>query len=138
MTAPDVRVIAGTGAEARRSGAAGRGVDVATLITRLEGVLASVDLDCGCRDKLQGALARFSALEQRRSLRRGLHDARDQRDRIAAILGFLAELDQIAETEPDRSVFEEIALLFEEIAASATAGAAAIRELRARTPDDGG
>lgn len=130
MTAPDLRAIAGTNTPARAARAANRAAEIATLVARLQGVLSSVDFDCRCREKLEGALERFSALEQRRTLRRGLAEARDQRDRIAAILSFLSELDQIAETEPDRSVFEEIALLFDEISISAAAGAAAIRELR--------
>ena len=135
MAAPDLRAIAGAATAERALPPANRAVEIATLVSRLQGVLSSVDFDCTCREKLEGALERFSALEQRRSLRRGLAEARDQRDRIAAILSFLSELDQVAETEPDRSVFEEMALLFEEIGASAAAGAAAIREPRTTASD---
>lgn len=61
--------------------------------------------------------------------RRRLAAARDHKERIFALLAFLSELDTLTEAESDRSVFEELALLFIEIASSAEAGAAALREL---------
>ncbi|WP_244607336.1 hypothetical protein [Bosea sp. CS1GBMeth4] len=102
---------------------------VSDLIVRLRRVLRPEDLDCTCREALDGALDRFDRLERRREARRRLAAARDHKDRIAALLSFLAELDTLTEAETDRSVFEEMALLLVEIARSAEAGAAALREL---------
>ena len=103
--------------------------DTADLIGRLQAVLMRVDLDCQCRESLSEAIDRFSALEQRRLSRRSLAEARDRKDRIIAILAFLSELDQVTEGERDRTVFEEMALLFLEIANCANAGAAALRAI---------
>lgn len=103
--------------------------DTANLIERLRRVLLFSDLDCRCRDTLAAALDRFSTLEQRRLSRQGLAYARDHKDRIAAILTLLSELDQMTEGEQDRSVFEEMALLFVEISSSAKAGAAVLRAI---------
>lgn len=99
------------------------------LIDRLRRVLRPEDLHCTCKETLDGALERFDQLERRREARRWLAAARDDRDRIAALLRFLSELDSLTEAESDRSVFEELALLFNEIARSAEAGAAALRSL---------
>jgi hypothetical protein len=97
-------------------------------IDRFRRVLTDVSLDCECRTKLDGVFDRFTAFERRRRLRSGLQQARHHRDTIASQLSFLAELDEITEGEDDRTVFEEIALLFDEIAAVAVNAAAAIRE----------
>ena len=99
------------------------------LIGRLRRVLRPEELNCTCRETLDGALDRFDQLERRREWRRQLTTARDHKERISALLVFLSELDALSEVENDRSVFEELALLFIEIARSAEAGAAALREL---------
>lgn len=106
--------------------------NAANLIERLRRTLLFSDLDCRCRDTLAAALDRFGALERRRLSRQGLSYARDHKDRIAAILTLLSELDQMTEGEQDRSVFEEMALLFLEIASSADAGAAVLRAIEDR------
>lgn len=109
-----------------------RGASAATgseLIGRLRRVLRPEQLNCACRETLDGALERFDRLERRRESRQQLAAARDHKGRIAALLSFLSDLDLLAEAESDRSVFEELALLFVEIARSAEAGAAALREL---------
>lgn len=103
--------------------------DAASLIERLSHVLLFSGLDCRCRETLAAALDRFGTLERRRLSRRGLAQARDHKDRIIAILSLLSELDQVTESEQDRSVFEEMALLFIEIANSAQAGAVALRAI---------
>jgi hypothetical protein len=102
------------------------------LIERLRHVLLFSGLDCRCRETLALALDRFSTLERRRLSRRGLEQAREHKDRITAILSLLSELDQVTEGEQDRSVFEEMALLFIEIANSAQAGATALRAIEER------
>lgn len=101
------------------------------LLSRLSAILTRLDIDCSCRETLNGAIDRFARLEVRRIARRRLAEARDCKDRIGAILHLLSELDQITEGESDRSVFGEMALLFDEIAASAAAGAAALRRIEA-------
>lgn len=103
--------------------------DAMDLINRLRTVLLRVDIDCGSRDSLSDALDRFAALEKRRLTRHKLAEARDLRNRIGAILTFLSELDQVSEGERDRSVFEEMALLFIEIVSCAITAAAALRGL---------
>jgi len=101
--------------------------ETADLVSRLQRVLASVDLDCGCRKTLEGALNRFTSLEYRRQKRKALATALEQKDQIIARLAFLAELDEITERESDQTVFEEMALLFDEIGESAANAAIAIR-----------
>jgi hypothetical protein len=103
--------------------------NAANLIERLQRTLLFSDLDCHCRDTLAVALDRFSVLERRRLSRQGLSYARDHKDRIVAILTLLSELGQMTEGEQDRSVFEEMALFFLEIAGSAQAGAAMLRAI---------
>lgn len=106
-----------------------RNCETLDLIARLQVVLTRADLACGCRELLTGALDRFTDLETRRLSRRSLVRARDHKDRIAAILALLSELNQLTESEPDRTVFVEMALLFDEIGHSAAAAAAALRDI---------
>jgi hypothetical protein len=97
------------------------------LVSRLRRVLAAVDLDCGCRTTLDGVLNRFTSLEYRRQMRQALASAREQKDQIIARVAFLAELDEITIRESDQTVFEEMALLFDEIGAAAAEASNAIR-----------
>jgi hypothetical protein len=83
----------------------------------------TLDLDCRCRGKLDAALERFEALENRRQLRGLILDARHQAERIGALLELVGELDTVSTDEADLSVFKEIALLFEDIKAAAMRGA---------------
>jgi hypothetical protein len=99
------------------------------IVSRLAIVIRNTKLDCECKSKLDDALARFAALEQRRMARRHLSSARSQRERIEAFLGFLRELDDMGATEPDHSVLEEIAILFDDIANAAREGAYSMRKL---------
>jgi hypothetical protein len=110
--------------------------DAGDLVSRLRRDLSAIEIDCACRTTLDSALDRFSAHEQRRRLHMGLDDACRHRDWIAAQLAFLAELDEITERESDSTVFEEMALLFDEIVAAAGAAALAIREAAARPASD--
>lgn len=99
------------------------------LSLRLHRVLSSAQLDCECRTKLDQALDRFSVLENRRQLRSGLNEARHRRNLIADQLAYLADIDEITETESDLSVFKEMALLFDEIANQADKAADVLREI---------
>jgi hypothetical protein len=93
------------------------------LLTRVRAVMDTLDLDCRCRGKLDAALERFEALESRRQLRGLILDARHQAERIGALLELVGELDTVSTDEADLSVFQEIALLFEDIKAAAMRGA---------------
>jgi hypothetical protein len=93
------------------------------LLTRVRAVVGALDLDCRCRGKVDAALERFESLEMRRQLRGLILDARHQAERIAALLELVGELDTLTTDEADLSVFDEIALLFEDIKAAAARGA---------------
>lgn len=99
------------------------------LVSRLRRVLLAVDLDCQCRRSLEDALDRFTSLECRRQRRKALADAREHRDRIIARLAFLAELDEVTEGEADVTIFEEMAILFDEIGDASAGAANAIRSI---------
>ncbi len=107
-----------------------------SVVRRIKTVIAGVDLDCECRARLDEALTRFTALEQRRVQREHLVRARQHRERIEAIVDLLREVDELAAAEPDRSVYTELALLFDEVAATAGEGALCMRSL-AILPADG-
>lgn len=111
--------IVGSGAPVTDQGSAGS----SELLTRVRTVVRALDLDCTCRGKVDAALQRFEALETRRQRRGLILDARHQAERIAALLELVGELDTLTTDESDLSVFEEIALLFEDIKAAASRGA---------------
>jgi hypothetical protein len=99
------------------------------LVERLSNLLDGVDLDCACRARLDDALTRFTDLERLRERRQLLADARHQVVRIGALLDFLKELDELGFNEADRTVFAEVAQLFEDVAEAARQGAADARRL---------
>lgn len=103
----------------------------AALMRRISTLIDGVARNCACRKQLNQALASFSALEHRRMLHKHLAHARQQRERIKAILDFLQEIDELVPSEPDQSVHTELALLFEEVAAIAAEGAASMHRLAA-------
>ena len=110
----------------------------ATVVRRIRKLIENVGFDCSCRTQLDEALARFTTLEDRRMQRQQLVRARQQRERIRAILDFLQEIDDLLPSEPDASVYTELALLFEEVAAVAGEGAASMHRLAAlRQESDG-
>jgi hypothetical protein len=93
------------------------------LMDRVRAVLKPLELDCRCRSKLNDALERFEFLENRRQVRALILDARNQAERIDALLEFISELDTVGVDEPDLGVFDEIAFLFADIGLAATCGA---------------
>lgn len=99
------------------------------LVSRLRRILSAAELDCACHVTIEGALNRFTALERRRQMRKALAAAREQKDQIIARLAFLAEVDEITESNPDRALFAEVAALFDEIGAAAAEAAKAIRSI---------
>lgn len=78
---------------------------------------------CGCQGDLHAALQRFSAHEQVLERQRRLVEARNARDVICGLLDLLVEIDEIDATEPDKSAFHELHLLFRDIEAAASRGA---------------
>ncbi len=111
------------------------------LVERLRIVITRSNMDGHCREMLCSAFDRFLALEARRLSKRLLTRVRDQKTRITAILSLLSELDHLSEDETDRSVFVEMALLFDEVSLTAAAGSAALREIervKADFPPDEG
>ncbi|MCZ8546519.1 hypothetical protein OOJ09_20215 [Mesorhizobium qingshengii] len=96
---------------------------------RLAILIKDAQLDCKCHSRLDEMLARFAALEIRRTAREHLANARSQRERIEAILFFLQDLDEMGATERDRSVYLDVALLFDDIANTAKEGAFSMRQL---------
>jgi hypothetical protein len=103
--------------------------DSLDLARRMRAVLSGANLDGHCLEMLRSAFDRFLDLETRRMSKRLLTGVRHQKQRIAALLGLLSDLDQITETETDHTVFVEMALLFEEISRTATVAAASLREV---------
>ena len=103
------------------------------LTRRIRNVISTVALDCDCRKRVNDALQRFAAQEKSRHDRRCLSDARLQRASIAALVELLGELEDISWQEADRSVFSELAGIFDDIARRAALGSAAMRMI---TPDE--
>lgn len=100
------------------------------LVTRIRAVIGTVALDCDCRQRVTDALGRFIDMEQQRETRRHLLSSRQHRAAIAALVELLAELEEVSWQEADRSVFAELAHLFEDIAAHALRGAEDLRLLQ--------
>lgn len=96
------------------------------LTRRIRNLIGTVALDCDCRQRVNDALQRFVAQEQARQDRRCLMDARQQRASIAALVELLGELEEVSWQEGDRSVFAELAHIFDDIARMATLGSAAM------------
>jgi hypothetical protein len=99
------------------------------IVSRLARIIRDTPLDCECLPELDQTLVRFMALEHRRMAHRSLVDACTQRERIKALLVFLGELDELGSSEPDQSVYLEMAYLFDDIANAARHGADLMRQL---------
>lgn len=99
------------------------------LIERIRNIVESAALDCDCRNRVDEALERFVEMEQQRETRRHLLSSRQHRAAIAALVDLLAELEEIGWQEMDRTVFSELAHLFEDIAQHALSGAQQLRQM---------
>lgn len=98
-------------------------------VSRVANLIDTIAPDCGCRGRLTDALHNFAELERRRRARRHLADARGQRDAIVSLIDLLRELDEFYAGEGDRTVYEEAAMLFDDIAAAAIKGARDLRRM---------
>ena len=103
--------------------------EMANAVARLSGLIKQARLDCECRSELDETLSRFATLEIGAAARERLTNARHQRAHIETILLFLQDLDEIGVAEGDRSVYLDLALLFDDIATIAKAGALSMRQL---------
>jgi hypothetical protein len=97
------------------------------LVGRIRSLIATVALDCDCRQRVNEALGRFVKMEGQREARRHLLSSRHHRSAIAALAELLAELETVSWQETDRSVFAEFAHLFDDIAQHALRGAQDLR-----------
>jgi hypothetical protein len=100
--------------------------DAGHLTQRIRNLIGTVALDCDCRQRVNDALQRFAAQEQHRHDRQCLLDARQHRASIAALVDLLGELEDVTWQEGDRSVFAELAHIFDDIARMAAQGSAAM------------
>lgn len=103
-------------------------VEIGT-VNRVANLINTIAPDCGCRGRLTAALHNFADLERRRRALRHLDNARSQRDAIVSIVELLRELDEFYAGEGDKAVYEETAMLFDDIAAVAVMGARSLRRL---------
>lgn len=90
---------------------------------RLRRGIAEAGLDCGCQEAANDMLDRAGVEERLIRRAEGLAEARKMRDAIVLVLALLGELDDLMPDEPDRSVFHEIAGLFQDVADFAAHGA---------------
>ena len=98
-------------------------------VSRMANLIDTIAPDCGCRGRLTDALHNFADLERRRRARRHLAGARSQRDAIVSLIDLLRELDEFYAGEGDRTVYEEAAMLFDDIAAAAIKGGRDLRRM---------
>ncbi len=104
------------------------------LTQRIRNLIGTVALDCDCRQRVNDALQRFASQERHRQDRRCLADARQQRASIAALVDLLGELEEVNWQEGDRSVFGELANIFDDIARMAAQGSAAMQMISRGEP----
>ena len=109
----------------RRSGSRPDAPD--SVITRFRRGLSEANLECCCPDVAEQILNRVDAEMGRLRRADGMADARKMRDAIVLVLSLLDELDELAPEEPDRTVFQEIAGLFRDVADFASFGSDAMR-----------
>ncbi|EXL07943.1 MAG: hypothetical protein WBA88_27095 [Pseudaminobacter sp.] len=107
-------------------------IDMA-IVARLTAEIREAPLDCECKPKLDETLAHFTVLERRRTIHKHLLDARHCREQIETMIYYLNDLDELGPAEQDRSVYVDIALLFDDIARIAHEGAYSMRQLSEAT-----
>lgn len=99
------------------------------IVARLTAEIKEAPLDCECKPKLDETLAHFAVLERQRTVYKHFLDARNRREQIETMLYYLNDLDELGPTEQDRSVYVDIALLFDDIAKIAHEGANSMRQM---------
>lgn len=99
------------------------------IVARLTAEIKEAPLDCECKPKLEETLAHFTVHERQHTVLKHFLDARYRREQIETMLYYLNDLDELGPTEQDRSVYVDIALLFDDIAKIAHEGAYSMRQL---------
>ena len=102
------------------------------VVERLRRGIAAAGLDCRCEALATAVLDEAGAEEERLRRARGLEDARKMRDAIVIVLTLLGELDSLDPDEPDRTVFHEIASLFQDVEDFAAHGVVSARRAAGR------
>ena len=110
--------------------------DAGHLTQRIRNLIGTVALDCDCRQRVNDALLRFVEQEKSRHARRCLLDARQHRASIGALVELLGELEEVSWQEGDRSVFSELAHIFDDIARLASLGSAAMQLISSDGDDE--
>lgn len=100
-------------------------------VNRVANLIATIAPDCSCRSRLTAALHNFADLERRRQALRHLEDARSQRDAVVSLIELLRELDEFYAGDGDKAVYEEAAMLFDDILGAAATGGRSLRRLAA-------
>jgi hypothetical protein len=109
-----------------------------SLVLMMKRELADRNLACQCRDRLEGVLEELAGRHRVRRASEALERARILRDNIRRLLALLGEIDDYGPQEPDLSAFREAADLFGDIAHTASAAAAAMREAAANLAPESG
>ena len=92
-------------------------------------ILAGIKFDCACREQLDTALARYSKFSDLRRRKLALAGARERALRISGLLDLLKDLDNLPVSEPDHSVFKEMADLFRDVVVAASEAETLLRSI---------
>lgn len=103
--------------------------ETSRLTDRLHALIATAAPDCDCLGKVDTVLQDFVDQEQQRMDRLHLVEARQHRAAVSALVDLLGDIEELSSAESDRSVFIEMAHLFDDIALQARLGADALRRL---------
>lgn len=100
-----------------------------TATNRIRNVLANIELDCSCKERLDEALDRYDTLDRKREYRRYLLDARLQKEKIESLIVFLEELDRHNSETPDIALFSDFECIFTDIRNAAEEGISASKHI---------
>lgn len=92
-------------------------------------ILAGINFDCACREQLDTALERYSKFSDLRHRKLALSGARERALRISGLLDLLKDLDDLPVSEPDISVFNDMANLFRDMVVAASEAEMLLRSI---------
>lgn len=101
-------------------------------LARMQRIIGLAAADCSCRDRLESAVERFADQEHMREHHADLRRARRLKASMENLMELLEELDYLEARETDRSVFGEMALLFDTLAMNAQRAAMVLRQMEER------
>lgn len=99
------------------------------IADRIHALIAPHGVESEALGKVDAALRELVDQEHRRMERLHLVEARQHRSAVAALVDLLLDIEEISSSETDRTVFEEMAHLFDDIAMQARLGSEALRRL---------